>query len=219
MKIPIGRLTRKIHRHESVTSRPPSGAPDDAATAATPAQAPTTRLCWRAGKVGSSRPSEAGHDARRPDRLEQTPEHQHVQRRRDRADDRAGREHDHAAEQESAPAEMVGQAAGGHQQRPEHDRVAVQHPGQIRQPGTVKRPPHRRHRDVDDEQVELGHERDRRQHAQDHPLARVALVGRPARARVVGVCVGRSCELRSAVVGSVIELPAATQPSTRQFDD
>ncbi len=60
VKIPIGRLTRKIQRHESVTSRPPNGAPDDAATAATPAQAPTTRLCWRAGKVGSSRPSEAG---------------------------------------------------------------------------------------------------------------------------------------------------------------
>jgi hypothetical protein len=57
--IPIGRLM-KIHRHDTPTSSPPTGGPTEAATAATPAQIPTTRVCWRARNDGYNSPSDVG---------------------------------------------------------------------------------------------------------------------------------------------------------------
>jgi len=60
MASPIGTLIRNTHRQLASTSRPPIGGPDVAATAATPAQMPTTRLCSRFGNAGRSRPSDAG---------------------------------------------------------------------------------------------------------------------------------------------------------------
>ena len=49
---PIGTLMRKIQRQLSPTSRPPTGGPAVAATAATPAQMPTTVACCRRGNEG-----------------------------------------------------------------------------------------------------------------------------------------------------------------------
>src|ERR1700760_3645973 len=57
---PIGTLIRKIQRQLSSTSRPPTGGPDDPATAATPAQMPTTGGGWRLGDDGESRPRGGG---------------------------------------------------------------------------------------------------------------------------------------------------------------
>ena len=49
---PIGTLMRKIHRQSMPTSSPPTGGPAVAATAATPAQIPTTIACCRLGNAG-----------------------------------------------------------------------------------------------------------------------------------------------------------------------
>src|SRR6202012_5896720 len=57
---PIGTLMRKIQRQLASTSRPPTGGPDDPATAATPAQMPTTVACCRLGNDGYSRPRDVG---------------------------------------------------------------------------------------------------------------------------------------------------------------
>jgi hypothetical protein len=57
---PIGTLSTKIHRQLDATSRPPTVGPRVPATAASPAQSPTTRLCWREGKACKSNPSEVG---------------------------------------------------------------------------------------------------------------------------------------------------------------
>lgn len=50
--MPTGTLIRKIHRQSRVTSSPPTGGPAEAAIAPTPAHRPTTRVCWRLGKLG-----------------------------------------------------------------------------------------------------------------------------------------------------------------------
>ena len=50
----------KIQRQSIATRRPPTGGPEEAATAAVAAQIPTTSVCWRFGKTGSSSPSEVG---------------------------------------------------------------------------------------------------------------------------------------------------------------
>ena len=49
---PIGTLMRKIQRQSMPTSSPPTGGPAVAATAATPAQTPTTIACCRLGNAG-----------------------------------------------------------------------------------------------------------------------------------------------------------------------
>jgi len=58
--MPIGTLIRKIHRQDASTSSPPTGGPAVPATAATPAQMPTTMACCRFAKAGYSSPSEVG---------------------------------------------------------------------------------------------------------------------------------------------------------------
>ena len=57
---PMGTLIRKIHRQSKPMSSPPSVGPIDAATAATPAHVPTTRLCSRCSKRGQSNPIDVG---------------------------------------------------------------------------------------------------------------------------------------------------------------
>ena len=64
--IPIGTLMRKIQRQSMPTSSPPTGGPAVAATAATPAQIPTTIACCRFGNAGYSRPSEVGTTSAAP---------------------------------------------------------------------------------------------------------------------------------------------------------
>src|ERR1700722_18514827 len=59
-RTPIGRLTRKIQRHDTLAMTPPSSGPNGEATADTPDQIPTTMVCWRAGNDGESRPREWG---------------------------------------------------------------------------------------------------------------------------------------------------------------
>ena len=73
------------------------------------------------------------------------------------AGDAGGSEHDQAGEQESLAAEAVAEAAGGQQQRREHQVVGVDDPLQLR----VRRMQlanKRRERDVDDGRVQHHHQ-------------------------------------------------------------
>ena len=83
------------------------------------------------------------------------------------AQHRAEAEQDQPAREEPPPPDPVGPPAGRHQDRGEHDRVGVEHPGQRAQAGARVIPAVVGERQVDDEQVQAGHEHGQRQHA-DH---------------------------------------------------
>ena len=188
---PMGTLTRKIHRQLNPTSSPPTGAPEEAATAATPAHTPTAAVCWRAGKDGSSSPSEAGTMTAAPAACSTRPAISTPRTGATAHSTDAAVKMATPASRKPAPAEVVGQPSGRDQERGEHDRVGVQHPGQAGQPRPARDegPAHRRDRDVDDEQVELGHEGHRREHGQDPPRrgCPCSAGGQSGRARTDGV--------------------------------
>jgi hypothetical protein len=93
-------------------------------------------------------PADAGHDEH------QRPLCQPAGQRRQREQHQSGGQH-------AAPPEQVGQPPAGEQQRPERQRVAGDHPLQLRRRHVqVQLYPGQRH--VDDAEVELQHETARR---------------------------------------------------------
>ena len=156
--MPTGMLTRKTSRQlEAVISRPPSGGPIPAASAATADQIATA--CMRSSRRGPrarSPASSARASLRRlPERCARPPA---ARARRHSAQRRGGRE-GHQRKQEHPPAaKQVGELSPAHEERGEDDVVRVEHP---RDAGQRAREFMRdaRHRDVDDRGVDESHER------------------------------------------------------------
>ena len=105
-------------------------------------------------ELGQQQRERGRHQQRRARGLEHAGGDQQVERRRGAARCRRREEDGQADEEAALAADAVGVAAGRHEQRGEHDRVAVQDPRQRGDAGTVEVGPDVRERDVDDEQVE-----------------------------------------------------------------
>ena len=95
-----------------------------------------------------------------------------AERRRQGARRRRDREHDQPELERLAAAEQVGEAAGRHETGREDDRVRVQHPRERGGRAAGEALLDRGERDVDDEEVELGHERPDGDHGEDPAGAR-----------------------------------------------
>ena len=160
---PTGTLTRNTQRQLACTSRPPSGGPAAAATPPTAAQSADRDARCAGGNSGSSSPSEVGSMQRRAGRLDARARPRARSTEGAAAHERGGGD-EHAAGRRGTRAcgpIRSAQPPAGHQQRGEDDRVGVQHPGE---PASAAPPKSRcevGEGDVDDEQVEAGHE-DRR---------------------------------------------------------
>src|SRR5262249_56694274 len=74
-------------------------------------------------------------------------------------------------EEEPAPAEAVGEAAGGNERGGKDDRVRIQDPGEARERALRERRANVGERDVDDRDVEKAHEHRDRGHEQYLPAA------------------------------------------------
>jgi hypothetical protein len=100
-----------------------------------------------------------GREERGRDALEDARGDQGADARRHRAGQAGRDERDEPRDEDLLAPEPVGDAARGHQQRGDHDEVAVEHPGQRgrRRPG--ERVPDRREARVDDRRVEEREER------------------------------------------------------------
>jgi hypothetical protein len=83
--------------------------------------------------------------------------------RRERADQRGQREQGGPDQEHLALPRPVAEPAPDDEQRGERDRVAVEHPAQAGQAGPADVGSDAGQRDVDDEQVQIGHT-DRRHH-------------------------------------------------------
>ena len=99
------------------------------------------------GNSGSSSASEVGTRIAAPAACTTRARDEHLDRRRQPADDRSGEEGRDADEEHPPPAETIGQPARRHQQRGEDDVVGVEDPGEARRAtcrGTTPRCPGRR---------------------------------------------------------------------------
>ena len=156
---PSGRLTRKTRRQsESSTRAPPRVGPGrrrrrrGGAPEADSRRAPLDREA-----VEDDRQRGRG-DQRRADSLQDAEGDQRLERRRHRAEQAGGGEAGDAEQEDPLVAEAVGEAAGRHQQRRDHDEVAVEHPGEGATIGPGKGRRDVRKGDVDDRRVEKGDE-------------------------------------------------------------
>ena len=114
------------------------------------------------GRVRGEHQAQGGRcEQGRACRLDQPERHQH----RHAGGGRAGRgrrgEDRHAQQEAVVPPVPVGQPAEEHQQRRVHDRVAVQHPGQLAQAGVAEVVGDLGQRHVHDEQVQAGQDHSR----------------------------------------------------------
>ena len=168
---PTGRLIQKTQRQLSCTRPPPITGPSAAPRAPMADQVPMARA--RAGpaprraaataRPGTIRPAPTAWITRARDQLGHA--------RGQTAQQRAQAEDDQAGDEEPAAPDPVGPPPGGHEHRGEDDRVAVEHPGQRAQAGARVLAADVGERQVDDEQVQAGHEHGQGQHAHDrgHP--------------------------------------------------
>ncbi len=85
------------------------------------------------------------------------------------AEGRGRREEEQAGDEDALAADPVGDPPGGDEQRREDDRVGVQHPGEAGEGGAVELGGHVREGDVDDEEIEAGHEEADRGDQEDLP--------------------------------------------------
>ena len=111
------------------------------------------------GREGGQEEAERGRDHhRRADRLQHAGADQEGDRGGGRAERRGDGEGEQAGDEDALAADPVGDPPGGDEQGGEDDRVAVQDPGEARQRGVVEGAREVGEGDVDDEQVEAGHE-------------------------------------------------------------
>ena len=155
---PIGTLTRKIQCQLSWTRRPPIGGPRAAATPETADQMPIATGRCSGGKAGSRRPSVVGIIIAAPTAWRtRAPTRKGIEGEIAQSAEAAD-EGEQADDEDALAADPVGDPPGRDQQRGEDDRVAVQDPGEARQRGVVEGAREVGEGDVDDEQVEAGHE-------------------------------------------------------------
>ena len=170
---PIGMLTRKTRRQlESVTSRPPSEGPRPAAAAATADRSATPWERWFTGKAFSTRASEEGTRSAAPRAWRTRQATSSADRRRDRAEQRGGREELQAEDEHPAATQQVGDPSGGHEEGCEDDVVDVQHPAQRGDGRPRKRAGDVGEGDVDDRRVDERDTRAQRGDCQHRPRRR-----------------------------------------------
>ena len=124
-----GTLIAKIQRQEAwSTSWPPISGPSTLPIPPQAVQAPTARPRSSGGKVDTITASAAGREQRAGHTLERAGAHQHLDRRRERAQHRGGPEACYSEREHTALAEDVTQRPADQQQRAERQEVGVRRP-------------------------------------------------------------------------------------------
>ena len=162
-----GRLIQNTHRQLICTRLPPITGPSAAPSAPRADQVP--RACGRAcaGTAASSSDSDAGTISPAPTAwMTRAAISAATPGARPHSSDPAPNDGQASEEHPAAP-DPVGPPARRDQHRREHDRVRVEHPGQRAQAGARVLPADVGERQVDDEQVQAGHEHRQGQHAHD----------------------------------------------------
>jgi hypothetical protein len=132
-----------------------------------------------AGREGGQREPERCRDEHRARRRLQHPGgDEHAERGCGGAGGGREPEQRHPEQERGAAAGVVGEPPGGDEQRGEHDRVGVQHPGHVGERGVPERVAQRGERRADREQVEDREELRRRGDGEDAPAAGVDAGGR-----------------------------------------
>ena len=177
-KIPIGRLIRKIARHEiAATSQPPSSGPIAAATPPSPDQAPIARARSVGPEARLDHRQAPRRQHRSADSLQHPGDDQQLDVGSDRAQQRGAGEHGRS-EHEDPPAPVaVAERSAEQDQRGERQQIPVEDPLQRAGLG-LEVAADVGERDVDDRSVEK-----RETGAQDgdreHPAAGAALERHP----------------------------------------
>src|ERR1700748_728459 len=169
---PTGTLIQKTQRQSICTRAPPITGPNAAPRAPRADQVPRALGRTGGGTAASSSDSDAGTIAPAPAAWitraairAATPGAPPHSAGRQPAKPGAEAKRDHPPREEPPPPDAIGPPARGHQHRGEHDRVGVEHPGQRAQAGARVIPADVGERQVDDEQVQAGHEYGQRQDA------------------------------------------------------
>ena len=150
----IGTLIAKIQRHEAEsTSCPPITGPSTVPIPPHAVQAPTALPRSSGGKVDTITASAAGVSSAPGHPLQGPRADEHLDRRRQGADQRGRAEQEHAEREHAPLAEDVAQRAADQQQRRERDQVGVGRPLLAREPAAEvvgdRRQRHVGHRRVD----------------------------------------------------------------------
>ena len=176
---PTGTLIQNTQRQLNWTRLPPITGPSAAPSAPSADQVPRACGLARGGTAASTRDNDAGTIRPGPGRLEDPGRDQRGDARRQAAQHRAKDERGEATDQHPAAPDPVGPPASGNQHRREDDRVRVEHPGQRAQAGARVLPADVGEREIDDEQIQAGHEHRQGQDAHDRGhLAAAAVPGR-----------------------------------------
>ena len=150
-----GTLTRNTQCQLAATRAPPITGPSAAAAPPTEVQALIVAGALVRPRGGEQQAERGRHEQCPAGRLHDAGRDEHPDVRREGARGRREAEDGHSGEERGAAADQVGRSAGRDEERGEHDRVGVEHPGQVGQVRAAKAAADRRDRHVDDEQVEV----------------------------------------------------------------
>jgi hypothetical protein len=129
------------------------------------------------GEVRVEQPERGWHDHRRAHRLDRPRRNEHAHAGGQGSHDRGQREEAYPGQKDLLAAVEIGYAPGRDQDSGKDDRVRAEQP---RQSGHIRSRERRAdavERDIDDEEVELSHERDGPEHPHDLPAAGIPGVG------------------------------------------